>query len=82
MTNRCTPLQFAVKPLLLYSVCYRAFILIIMSEIKQHIDCTYCGLKKTVTVTTKDTTHSRSVKVGKCRACKRQVGVKAALNAI
>ena len=27
MINRCTPLQLAVKPLLLYSVCYRAFIL-------------------------------------------------------
>ena len=26
MINRCTPLQLAVKPLLLYSVCYRAFI--------------------------------------------------------
>lgn len=53
-----------------------------MAEIKQHIDCTYCGMKQTVTVTTKDTTHSRSVKVGKCRACKRQAGVKATLNAI
>jgi hypothetical protein len=27
MINRCTPLVLAVKPLLLYSVCYRAFIL-------------------------------------------------------
>lgn len=27
MINRCTPLVLAVKPLLLYSVCYRVFIL-------------------------------------------------------
>ena len=32
MINRCTPLVLAVKPLLLYSVCYRAFILKIMTE--------------------------------------------------
>jgi hypothetical protein len=30
MINRCTPLQLAVKPLLLYSVCYRAFLIQIM----------------------------------------------------
>ena len=33
MINRCTPLQLQTKPLLLYSVCYRAFILVKM-EIK------------------------------------------------
>lgn len=53
-----------------------------MSEIKQHINCPYCGLEKTVTVTIKDTSQSRSVKVGKCRACKKQSGVKAILNAL
>ena len=31
MINRCTPLQFAVKSLLLYSVCYRAFNFTIMN---------------------------------------------------
>jgi len=53
-----------------------------MSKIKQNIDCPYCGLKETVTVTIKDTTHSRSVNVGKCRACKKQSGVKDVLNAL
>ena len=53
-----------------------------MAEIKQLIDCTNCGMKQTVTVTTKQTTQSRSVKVGKCRACKHQAGVKATLNAL
>ena len=33
MINRCTPLVLAAKPLLLYSVCYRAFIIIKMSKI-------------------------------------------------
>jgi transcription elongation factor Elf1 len=45
-------------------------------EKKQSIDCPYCGLKKTLTVTIKNTTQSTSLKVGKCIACKKQSGVK------
>ena len=52
-----------------------------MAEFKQTIDCTSCGNKNTVSVITKQTKHSRSVKVTKCNICGHQAGVKATLNA-
>ena len=41
MINRCTPLQFAVKPLLLYSVCYRAFNFIKMRTVTVEVTYKY-----------------------------------------
>jgi len=52
-----------------------------MAEFKQMIDCTSCGNKNTVSVITKQTKYSRSVKVTKCNVCGHQAGVKATLNA-
>ena len=40
-----------------------------MAEFKQKVDCTYCGYKNTVTVISKQTKHSRTVKVTKCDNC-------------
>jgi len=51
-----------------------------MSEIKQKVNCTYCGNKDTVTIIFKQTQYSRSIKVTKCEHCKRQNGIKAVLN--
>jgi len=51
-----------------------------MSEIKQKIDCSYCGSKLSVTVVTKQTKYSRSVKVTKCSFCEKQNGIKEILN--
>lgn len=51
-----------------------------MSEFKQKTTCTYCGEKNAVTVTTKQTKFSRSVKISRCEKCKRQNGVKAIIN--
>ena len=51
-----------------------------MAEIKQKVNCTYCGERNTVTMTFKDTKYSRSIKVSRCEKCKRQHGVKATLN--
>ena len=43
-----------------------------MSEFKQKITCSYCGEKQAVTVITKQTSTSRSIKVTKCEKCKMQ----------
>lgn len=51
-----------------------------MAEIKQKVNCTYCGEKNSVTMVTKQTKYSRSVKITKCEKCKMQNGVKAVLN--
>lgn len=51
-----------------------------MSEIKQKVNCFYCGEKDTVAVTTKQTKYSRTVKVSKCKNCEQQNGVKQVLN--
>lgn len=53
-----------------------AFILKIMAEIKQQVDCSYCGSKNTVTVITKQSKYSRSIQVVKCTFCKVQNGIK------
>ena len=50
-----------------------------MAEIKQKVNCTYCGERNTVTMTFKDTKYSRSIQVSRCEKCKRQNGVKATL---
>jgi len=51
-----------------------------MSEFTQKTDCSYCGEKNTVSVITKQTRWSRSVKVTKCINCDKQNGVKETLN--
>ncbi len=53
-----------------------------MAEFKQKIDCTWCGNRKSVTVITRQTKHSRSVKVTKCPDCGKQSGVKSTLNRV
>ena len=50
-----------------------------MAEIRQKVNCTYCGERNTVTMITKQTKHSRSIKITKCEKCKMQNGVKAVL---
>lgn len=47
-----------------------------MAEIKQYVDCSYCGYKNTVAFITKQTRHSRTLKVKKCTNCKKQNGIK------
>lgn len=51
-----------------------------MAEFKQKVNCSYCGGKNTVSVITKQTRNSRSVKVTKCVECKKQNGIKEILN--
>ena len=46
-----------------------------MAGITQTTNCIYCGTKDSVTVITKQTKHSRSVKVMNCTHCKVQNGV-------
>ena len=46
-----------------------------MTEIKQKVWCSYCGEHNSVTVITKQTKHSRSVKITNCEKCKKQNGV-------
>lgn len=53
-----------------------------MTEIKQKIDCSYCGSRNTVTITTKQTKYSRSIKITKCSFCEMQNGLKEVLNRI
>lgn len=60
-----------------YIRCYVA--LIKMAEIRQKVNCTYCGERNTVTMITKQTKYSRSIKITKCEKCKQQNGVKAVL---
>ena len=50
-----------------------------MATSTQKIDCVSCGNKDTVTVVTKQTKYSRSVKVTKCSECNHQAGVLATL---
>jgi hypothetical protein len=68
MINRCTPLVLAVKPLLLYSVCYRAFIknqMINVSDLKKGnivkilVDNEGMGLKAGDTLRVVETGRSR-----------------------
>lgn len=47
-----------------------------MAEFRQKVDCSYCGEHNTVTMITKQTKHSRSIKVTKCEKCKEQNGIK------
>lgn len=51
-----------------------------MAEIKQQVDCSYCGSKNTVTVITKQSKYSRSIQVVKCTFCKVQNGIKEILS--
>lgn len=51
-----------------------------MAEIKQTVRCNYCGSKDTVTIITKQTKYSRSIKVTKCSFCEMQNGIKEVLN--
>lgn len=51
-----------------------------MSKIKQKLSCSYCGKLDAITVITKQTQLSRSVKVTKCNNCKTQSGVYSVLN--
>lgn len=51
-----------------------------MVEFKSKVNCSQCGNKDTVTVTTRNGKFSRSVKVSKCEVCGYQSGVKATLN--
>ena len=51
-----------------------------MAEIKQQVDCSYCCAKNTVTIITKQTKYSRSIKVTKCSFCEMQNGIKEVLN--
>ena len=51
-----------------------------MAEIKQTVKCSYCGSKNTVTVITKQTKYSRSIKVTKCSFCEMQNGINEVLN--
>lgn len=50
-----------------------------MAEIRQKVNCTYCGDKNSVTMITKQTKYSRSIKVSRCDNCKKQNGIKAIL---
>lgn len=52
-----------------------------MAEFKQKVNCVACGNKNTVSIITRQTKYSRSVKVMKCTVCNHQAGVKATLNA-
>ena len=51
-----------------------------MAEIKQTVDCSYCGSKNTVTVITKQSNYSKSIQVVKCTSCKTQNGIKEIFN--
>jgi transcription elongation factor Elf1 len=51
-----------------------------MAELKQQVDCSYCGSKNTVTVITKQSKYSRSIQVVKCTFCKKQNGIKEIFN--
>jgi|DEB19_MinimDraft_2_1074335.scaffolds.fasta_scaffold868660_1 hypothetical protein len=51
-----------------------------MAEITQKVSCGYCGTKESVSVITKQTKFSRSIKVTKCLFCKMQNGLKEILN--
>ena len=51
-----------------------------MAEIRQKVNCSYCGNKNTVSVITKQTKNSRSIKITKCTECKKQNGVREILN--
>ena len=51
-----------------------------MSEIKQQVNCSYCGSKDTVTIITKQTKYSRSIQVKKCSFCEMQNGIKEILH--
>lgn len=46
-----------------------------MAKLKQTVNCSYCGAKDTVTVTTTQSKYSRSIKVCKCSNCKEQNGI-------
>lgn len=48
-------------------------------NLSQDVDCPHCGFKATITLTTKETKYSKSVKVSKCSNCKRQSGVRSIL---
>lgn len=50
-----------------------------MSEFRQKVNCSYCG-DNIVTMITKQTRYSRSVKITRCESCKKQNGVKEILN--
>lgn len=52
-----------------------------MAEIRQKVNCTYCGEKDTVSMITKQTKYSRSIKITRCEKCGKQNGVKAILTA-
>lgn len=52
----------------------------IMAELKQQVDCSYCGSHNTVTVITKQSKYSRSIQVVKCTFCKVQNGIKEIFN--
>jgi RecJ-like exonuclease len=51
-----------------------------MAEIKQNVSCSYCGTKDSVTIITKQTKVSRTIKVTKCSFCKMQNGIKEILS--
>jgi len=51
-----------------------------MSEFKQQVNCYYCGTKDSVTVMTKQTKYSRSIKVTKCSFCEMHNGIKEVIN--
>lgn len=51
-----------------------------MAEIKQQVSCGYCGSKDTVTMITKQTKYSRSIKITKCSFCEMQNGIKEIIN--
>lgn len=51
-----------------------------MAECTQKVDCSYCGSKNTVSLITKQSKYSRSIKVTKCTFCKNQNGIKEILN--
>lgn len=53
-----------------------------MSEVRQTVDCSYCGSKDTVTVITKQSKYSRSIQVLKCTFCKAQNGIKEIFNRV
>ena len=50
-----------------------------MAQINDTSECKFCGMKE-VPITFKQTKNSRTVKVGRCKNCKRQNHVKAILN--
>ena len=47
-----------------------------MAEIKQTTKCSYCGTNDSVSVITKQSKFSRSIKVSKCTFCKNKMGLR------